>query len=371
MKAKSEKTELHQQILENSYMFLEVMDKVSKRLGIERKADIPQAIARAEETLERVYAGDELEHADYSDITELTRDIGKQIWNPKGDIVPLKLAVFGPSDHAIAWKLDNEKAGQLQEMPQPLWKRLLHERSNLLDIESDSLSPYKKMSYEMSLVSVNAGLEALERLGDIELSAAAQVDEKSHTKLPKLNVQFVSEPAMRVWAKCTANLGALPDDPGTIIDALKKVEKGGRADDSLREKVIDDWSKSKPRLPREWIGHATNAIFGSASSSSLDSLNMSSATFCKEVFEEIYEAKEGQSNNLKVDDSAFEQSKDQIVSTLESIDETLKEMKSSGSQLPASILKKLDQEADNLRELAEAAQNDQADIDDSYTPGLN
>lgn len=372
MKAQHEKNEFHQQILENAYLFLEVMEKVSQRIGIERKDEIAPAIARAEECLERVYSGDPIEYESYREITELARDIGRTIWNPEGETVAQRLAVIGPSENAMAFLMDNEPDSPLQQMPQPLWQRLLSERSNLLDVKTDALSPYQKMNYEMSLVSVNAGLEAFERLGDIELSALAQVDEKSSKKLPKLNVQFVSEPAMRVWAKCTAQLGALPADSSILLDALKEVEKGGRASNELREEVANEWGNSQPRLPREWIGHATNAIFGSATSTSLDTLDMSSATFCLKVFEDIYASQDMGNMALKIDDSVFEKSRSELTKSLESIDETLKELKgSSGARLPASLIEKISLEADNLRELVQSAQAGLADGEDPYIPGLS
>lgn len=374
MSAHDDKTELHQQILENAYLYLEVMDKVGKRIGIERRAEIPSAISRAEEHLQRSYSGKPLQYEDYQDITELTRDIGRQVWNPKSDMAPERLAVIGPSENAIAWRLDHEPDAEMLEIPQPLWRRLLQERADLLDRPTDNLSPQERAKYEMSLVSVNAGLEAFERLGDIELAAQANSLETLNRKLPQLNVQFVSDPALRVWAKCTANLGGLPTDSSILLDPLKEVERGGLASKSMRENVAEAWADNTPHLSREWINHATQAIFGSATASSLETVDMSAAAFVRQVFENTYEqmpsADIAQTSGVQ-DTTGVEKSQQQLIESLEQIEGTLKVLSDHAQgQMPASLLRKVKDEADHLRELVEASKYTHDIHDDLSGPGM-
>lgn len=366
-------TELHQQILENAYLYLEVMDKVGKRVGIERRSDIPGAIARAEEHLQNCYSGKPLRYEDYQDITELTRDIGRQIWNPKGNTAPERLAVVGPSENAMAWRIDHEPEADISELPQPLWKRLLHERAALLEMPTDNLTPLDKMQYEMSLVSVNAGLEAFERLGDIELAALSDAQVVANRKLPHLNVQFVSEPALRVWANCTATLGGLPTDRDILMAPLNDVERGGLASKAMRERVAKAWSENQPHLSPEWVDHATQAIFGSATATSLETLDMSAATFVRQVFESTYDQMESASLKKRSEDASheIEESEQKLMASLESIEDTLKHLKDhAAGRFPAALLNKIQAEATHLRGLVEASKYNQDDHDDLSLPSL-
>ncbi|WP_273208903.1 hypothetical protein [Marinobacter subterrani] len=364
-----EKGELHQQILENLYVYLEVMDKVGKRIGIERRQEIPAAIARAEEHLERSYAGDHLSYVDYQDISELARDIGHGVWNHKGETIAEKIAVVGVNENQMGLRIEKGDQGSLQELPQPLWQRMLRERNRLLDIPTDGMTPYEKLKYEMSLVSVNAGLEAHDRLADVALAAEVRSNQGENKKLPELNVQFISEPALRVWANATSKMGALPTDPSILMDALKQVEKGGRADSDMREEVADQWSKNQPRLSREWIRHATNSIMGSATSTSLDSLDMSSAAFVRSVFQDAYQKQGGQ--GIKVDDGVIQQSREELSQSLNSIEQALSELnKVPGNNFPPSLVDKITREAETLRELVRMADLDEDDAEDLHVPTL-
>lgn len=364
-----DKGELHQQVLENLYMYLEVMDKVSKRLGIERRQEIPPAIARAEEHLERSYAGDALSYVDYQDIGELAHHVGRSVWNPEGESVAEKMGVIGINENSLGMRIDKEGENGLQELPQPLWQRLLRERNRLLEIPTDGMTPYDRLQYEMSLVSVNAGLEAHDRLADVALAAETHSNQSMSKKLPELNVQFISEPALRVWANATSKLGALPTDQNILMDALKEVEKGGRADAEMREQVVKQWSENQPRLSREWIRHATNSIMGSATSTSLDSLDMSSAAFVRSVFQDVYQKQGGQ--NPELDDGLIAQSREELTQSLHSIEQALSELNNApGNHFPPSLVDKISREADTLRDLVKMADLNQDDADDLHVPTL-
>jgi hypothetical protein len=365
MSANESTHELHQQILENTYLFLEIMGKVSKNLGIERRMEIAPAAARIEEHLARSYGGESLTYESYQDISELARDIGASVWNPKSENVAERLGVVGINNHRIAALLDSTPEGELLEAPQPLWRMLIDERFKLLEIQTDALPPKQRLEYEAALIAVNSGLEAHDRLGDIELIGQMEREDEAIDRLPRLNVQFFSEPALRVWALCSAKVGALPKTPDILIDALNDIEAGGRASIEMRETVAQQWGISEPGLSKEWINHATNALFGSATSTIMDNPSMRSATLVRKVLEEVYSNSEIPELKLKSDASAFEDSRNELTQTLESLDATLKGLSEApgGHQIPALILTKLSREAETLRDLIQRA-GDSWDADD-------
>lgn len=358
-------SEMHQQVLENTYLFLEVLDQVSSSLAIDRRFEIAPAIARTEEHLSRSYGGEELAFDDYKDICKLAEEIGKSIWNPKGDTFAQRIAVFGINNHQIAKNLENESGSELIEAPQPFWKRLIEERIDLLETQTDALTPKQRVDYEASLRSVNGGLEANERLGDIEMAGEAKARRMAPERLPRLNVEFVDKSALRVWAQCSGKVGALPKEPGILIDALKDLEVGGFGSKEMRAVVAKAWGQSQPKLSPEWIDHATNAIVGSATSTMLDSSEMRSSTFVRKVFEDIYNGPEV-IPGLQVESeiAPYDQSRNDLISTLASLDATLKGLSESksGHQVLASMLTQLSREAETLRDLVERAR-DQWDAD--------
>jgi len=251
------------------------------------------------------------------------------------------------------------------------------EQFNGLDLAS--LSPYQHKVHELSARSARSGIMAYDNLANLALAGKEMMDETSESRLPRLSVEFVSEPALRVFLRSSAALGALPEDPEPLSRMAQASGQRGGINSEALEAAVKDWSDAQPMITREWIRSACEAIATTAGSTKLDTLASSSQDKVTEIIEQVYDERleTGIGHRFKVDRNKILQDRNELLEALENIEDSLSiltnDQSGAGQHVPASILQKIGQEADTLRDLVRAAEvsQDQSldeDVMDYPTP---
>lgn len=230
MLSQDDRNDIHQRVLENAYVFLNAAGAINKEMNLGRELEIRVAMNKAEQVLQRTYSSDDLSYADYSDVSELARDISRQLWNPNGDTEIQKIAIYVPGDANIGWSADNDTKSPIIEVPHRMAEHLERDLEEFDALKISSLSPYEQKVRQLSAKSARAGVMAYDNLANLALAGRELLDEESENRLPKLSVEFVSEPALRVFLRSSAAMGALPEDSEPLSSMIEMAGKRGKID---------------------------------------------------------------------------------------------------------------------------------------------
>ncbi|KXS54594.1 MAG: hypothetical protein AWU57_1017 [Marinobacter sp. T13-3] len=372
MLTQEERTDLHTAVLENAYIFLNAASGVNSEMRLNRGTDIAQATQKAELILQRTYAGDDLSYEDYGSISELARDVARQVWNPRGETALQKMAIYLPNENAIGWRMDNDNspAGEIVESPHSIIDSFQDEYSQLKHgPRLSEMSPYQQQVRLFSEKACRRAVQAWDNLANLAMAGQSLTDTESENRLPRLQVEFVSEPAMRVFLMSSATMGALPENAQIVTDMVSSADKSGRLDNEMLDRTAKLWSQECPGITRQWIRSACEALGTTAANGKLDTLDSSTGEKINAMVTDIYSMRpeSGIGHRFRPDNDRVLQDRNQMLEALENIEDALATLTSSeaGANVPRSIIGKITDEADALRELVRAAEITQnADIED-------
>lgn len=326
------KDRAHVRVLENTYLCLGFLAQATKVLNSSQSEHAQNMLSESLTKLTSAYSGNPISYEDYEPMVTAARKISGHIWNPKLNSVTNLVAALANTLDETGWQIDNEPelfTEKKIDIPDVV-SRLKAEQSRLGQEEDVELSPYQRLIRESDLRAIGEALDAAESLHELNGQKVAP----EHRPLAKLNVEFISEPALNAWLTCMATRGALPDNPSCFYEAVADVESHFHASAETKEKLADEWNRQRPDLDPEWIYASASALLSSACSTKLDSLHYSSVDIVRGQLESVYQGLALKARENEILKQEAEGSLKEVQDTLMTIEDQLYRLE---SRLPGGV----------------------------------
>lgn len=243
--------------LENTYILLAMMDQVGREEGIENRLKIAPAMARAEEHLEALWKGKEVQFPDFEDVMGVASAAAIQIWNPLHKDFLHRHAVLAVNDKARA---ENWHRVEIERTP-------YISTEDIRSIQEDVMGEAERVVASQDLTSrsaasILAGAEAIREMSQLRAEARHSTEEGINydkIRLPVMNLDGAYGPVFNAWVHGLAVTRTLPQ-PDTLQPLLHEAKTKGEVTSDLRSAVANSWIAERPELPSEWVHEATEVL---------------------------------------------------------------------------------------------------------------
>lgn len=283
---KSEAATLHAEIIENTYLAAVFLGRVGRSLNVHGESGLKECTKALQNKLVETYRGKEVEYADYQDLAKSVQQVALSVWNPTIQGSTKDIASLTNTLYRAAWMLANEPesfSSVIDEIPN-MSRQMEKEREKIAQIDAQQLTPFERLIFEGELLAIGEAMDAANNLPTLRQDASPE----NVRSLAKLNVEFVSEPALSAWLTSLSVSEALPASSDMIMEALDDVEKYKHARPETKEILTGAWLNERPELGEHAIQATVNALLGSACSTKMDTLQKSSADVVRAYIESTY-----------------------------------------------------------------------------------